>query len=71
MRDSDLADTQRLEEVGRILSLGAIRLWQEKAQKASKKPLAAGLKAGLIVRGGEKFAWVKRPPSGPARTSLN
>lgn len=71
MRDFDLTDTERLEEVGRILALGAIRLWRDKMAKCSKKPLAGGPKAGLSVRDRERFARLKRLPNGPERTFLN
>ncbi len=71
MTNIELTDTERLEEVGRILALGAIRVWREKTRKTAKKALAGGPKAGLIVRDGEKSEDQKRLPDDPERTFLN
>jgi hypothetical protein len=71
MIDTRLSDEERLEEIGHLLALGALRLLREKRANSSKKRFAGAAPAGLIVRDRERFAAQKCLPDGPARISLN
>jgi hypothetical protein len=71
MIDTRLSDEERLEEIGHLLALGALRLLGEKRCNSSKKRVAGAPPASLIVRDGERFAARKCLPDGPARISLN
>ena len=70
MHDSPLSDAERIEEVGRLLALGAMRLLREKSRNSSKKTVAAVSRPRLMVRDGERFAEEISPPDGLARTAL-
>lgn len=70
MHDSPLSDAERIEEVGRILALGAMRLLREKSGISSKKTLAAVTRPQFMVRDGERFAEEISRPDDPDRTAL-
>lgn len=71
MIDIRMTDAERIEEVGQLLSLGAMRAIQEKSRKSGIKALDDGSKTRLTVRDGEEFAVEKPLPDAQARTSLN
>jgi len=71
MHDEHMDDKERLEEIGRIMALGAIRLLRQKNQKCMRNGLDQSTKTGLIVRDRERFAERKRRPNDLAETALN
>lgn len=70
MHDLRLTDAERIEEIGRILALGAMRLLQENPGNSSKKGVAAGARPRLMVRDGERFAEENSLPDDPERNVL-